>query len=89
MKDQKNLRRSAHARFNQARKHAKAAQAILKREPREITDGNMADLRDLAADFSQCVHEFNALRNALEWNGTEKRKAPMNVGFDGDEEYDG
>lgn len=72
MKGEKDLRSSAKGRFRQASRYLEEVRPILVKQPRAISDAEMAALRNAANGFGQCVHEFNAFRNALEWNDKEK-----------------
>lgn len=67
MKDARNLKRSMLARYRQAFKHAGDIAALIDgKSPSELTTEDMANLRQDVNDLCQCVHEFNAYRNAVE-----------------------
>lgn len=66
MKNADTLRRSARARLNAViRKSNRLGELAL-----DMRDGfspeAMAEMRALAGELAQCVHEFNAYHNALE-----------------------
>ena len=65
MKTERNLERAARARLNQAQ--AKADALIVEIENIRsggFTKEGMAEMRDLANEIAQCIHEYNAYINA-------------------------
>jgi hypothetical protein len=66
MKSERDLTRSMNARYRQAFKHAGDIAALIDaKTPAELSKVDLANLRGDLNDLTQCVHEFNAYRNAL------------------------
>jgi uncharacterized protein YlxP (DUF503 family) len=77
VKDKRNLTRSMTARYRQAFKHAGDIAALIdSKTPAELTTVDLANLRSDANDLLQCVHEFNAYRNAAEVAPVDKEPRP-------------
>lgn len=84
MKSHKEITRSGRARYSQLKKHVKHISNVINEKGAiDISDDDMCELRELTGKLSQCFHEFNAVRNLLDWN--DKDRFPEQFGMTANE----